>query len=65
MDTLTDLKTKSSLLSALGNASTKKISAEEIREQRVSFIYGSIKTGVTRSRIQEVLAEQQGEKPGH
>lgn len=62
MNTLTELKTNSALLSALGHASSIKQSAEEIREQRVSFIYGSMdkKTGVTRSRIQEVLAEQLG-----
>jgi hypothetical protein len=62
MYTLTELKTNSALLEALGKASSKKQTADEVKEQRVSFILGSIdeKSGVTRSRIQEVLAEQQG-----
>lgn len=62
MNTLADLKTDAALLMALEKSSTRKQTADEIREQRVSFIYGAInnKTDVTRSRIQEVLAEQQG-----
>lgn len=62
MDKLMELKTSATLLTALGNASSKKQTADEIKEQRVSFIFGSIdeKSGVTRSRIQEVLEEQQG-----
>lgn len=62
MNTLTELKTNDALWASIVTASSKKQSAEEIREQRVSFIFGSIdkKTDVTRSRIQEVLAEQLG-----
>jgi hypothetical protein len=62
MEKLMELKTSSALINALKVASSKKQTAEEIRAQRVSFIYGSIdeKSGVTRSRIQEILTAQQG-----
>ena len=62
MDKLMELKTNATLLAALGNASSKKQTADEIRAQRVSFILGSMdeKSGVTKSRIQKVLEEQQG-----
>lgn len=62
MNKLIELKTNASLLEAIANASSKKQTVAEIREQRVSFILGSMdeKSGVTRSRIKEVLEEQQG-----
>jgi len=62
MNKLKEIKTSKELLDALVNASSKKQSATEVNEQRVSFIYGSMdhKSGLTRSRIQEILTEQQG-----
>ena len=59
---MTELKTDANLLRALQRASTRKPTAEELRQQRVSFIMGLLKenSGVTRSRIQEVLAKQDG-----
>jgi hypothetical protein len=61
---MTDLKTSESLLSALRRAATRTPSAEEIEQQRVSFIMGSLseRSSVTRARVQEVLAQQEGKK---
>jgi len=60
---MTELKTQESLLSALRRASSHTPTAEEMKRQRVSFIMGALKAGsdVTRDRIEEVLAEQEGE----
>ncbi len=62
---MTDLKDDKELLSALRRASTYRPTAEELARQRVSFILGSLgdSSGVTRDRIQEVLAEREGRKP--
>lgn len=61
MNTLVQLKTNEKLLAQITSQASKKQSADEIRNQRVSFIFGTMdKSGVTRSRIQEVLTEQQG-----
>lgn len=62
MVNIVGMKSNAKLLQKLKQASEKKQTPQEIREQRVSFIYGSIdnKKGVTRSRIQEILAEQEG-----
>lgn len=38
-----EIKTNTNLLSALRSAATRKPTAEEIREQRASFIYGSMR----------------------
>lgn len=56
------LKTDERLLNALHAASQWKATPGELRAQRVSFIIGALKeeSGVTRSRIDEVLAEQEG-----
>lgn len=57
-----EVKTADSLIKALERGSCRKPTAEEVSEQRISFIYGSInpKSGVTRERIKQVLAEQEG-----
>jgi hypothetical protein len=61
---MTELKTKESLLSALRAATTRAPTADEINRQRVSFIIGTLKetSGVTRSKVQEVLDKQEGKK---
>lgn len=61
MDTM-QITTKPALLSAIERAKTKKLTEEQIRLQRVSFIYGSVgsKSGLTRERIEIVLDEQYG-----
>jgi hypothetical protein len=61
---VTQLKTKDSLLQALREASKRVLTAEELHKQRVSFIWGSLKDSseVTRARIEQVLAQQEGRK---
>jgi hypothetical protein len=55
--------TEPSLISALKKAASRKLSEEELREQRISFIIGSLdeKSSVTREQVSRVLAEQSGE----
>lgn len=57
-----ELKTNAELLEALQKSLTRKPTAEEIREQRVSFVYGSLssKSSVTRDRVRQLLVEQSG-----
>lgn len=57
-----ELKTNSALLNALHNSLLKKPTAEEIMEQRVSFVFSSLNSGssVTRDRVRKLLAEQEG-----
>ncbi len=61
---MTELKTDESLLQALHVASSRAITPEEMKTQRVSFIMGSLKasSSVTRAKVQEVLANQEGQK---
>jgi hypothetical protein len=59
---MVELKTQESLLRALKRAAARRLTAEELEKQRVSFIVGSLKenSAVTRARIREVLAQQEG-----
>ena len=59
---MTELKTSDTLLAALRNNSTRSLSSQELHDQRVSFILGSLKetSHVTRARVDEVLAHQGG-----
>lgn len=61
-DAVTKIKTDSALLEALQRASSVKQTPDEIFQQRVSFIYGSMKpdSNVTRERIKQILLEQEG-----
>jgi hypothetical protein len=62
---MTDLpKTSEALVKALQNATARSLGPEEIEQQRVSFIMGSLSSNsnVTRARVEEVLAEQEGKK---
>ena len=61
---MTELKTAKSLLTALKRASQRASTWEELDKQRVSFIMGSLKkdSEVTRARVREVLAAQEGRK---
>ncbi len=58
------LKTKKALLAALEKAATRQLTADELYEQRVSYIMGSLKnsSNVTRAKVKEVLDAQQGKK---
>lgn len=56
------LKTNSALLEALKNAASKKPSAKEVQEQRISFVFGSLgsKSNATREHVRQVIVEQEG-----
>jgi hypothetical protein len=62
--TMAELHTNEALLRALKIASEMKPTAEDLQRQRVSFIMGILKedSGITRARVEEVLAEQEGRK---
>lgn len=59
---LLGLKTDPKLLSKLRQPSARKLSAAEILEQRVSFVFGSMKpdSEVTRERVRQIILEQDG-----
>lgn len=61
---MTELKTDSALLRALEEAARRQPSADEIVEQRVSFIMGSLgeSSTVSRKRVTEILAAHEGRK---
>jgi len=56
------LKTDQVLLDALVNSISRKQSAKDIFDQRVSFVFGQLgHNNVSRTRIRQVLAVQQGQ----
>jgi hypothetical protein len=59
-----NLKTNPSLLEALKRSAERTPTSAEIEEQRVSFIMGALKTtnNITRSEVQEILAQQGGKR---
>lgn len=59
---MTKLQTNQALLRALTKASAQPQTAAELHRQRVSYILGILKdtSGVTRERVERVLAEQEG-----
>lgn len=61
-DSLLSLKTNPKLLEALCSAATKPMTARDLMEQRVSFVYGSMDaaSGVTRDRVRQLILEQEG-----
>ena len=60
------LKTDPALLSKLEHAAERKPTPSEMLEQRVSFVYGSLKdsSGVSRERVRQVILEQTGTVAG-
>ena len=62
-DAILPTKTNPALLEKLKKAADVKQSAEEMHEQRVSFIYGSVssKSSLTHERIRQVLVEHEGD----
>lgn len=59
-----ELKTDPRLLAALQNCLGRPQTPEEIDQQRLSFVMGSLKStnGITRAQVQEILAHQEGRK---
>lgn len=60
--TMTDIQTRPELLQALRDAASSPLTADEVYRQRVSFIMGMLKddSTVTRAKVTQVLAEQEG-----
>lgn len=58
-----DLHTDAKLIQRLEQAAKREMSAEEVRMQRVSYVYGNMPhdAGMTRHRVAEVLARLEGE----
>jgi hypothetical protein len=56
------IKTNADLLNKLRSAPARVASANDLLEQRVSFVFGSLArdSGVTRERVRQVLLEQVG-----
>ena len=67
MTNLLHSKTPQTLLDALQHAASRKMTAEEIFEQQVSFVYGSLddKSGVSRDQVLQVLMEHEGRTGTH
>lgn len=61
-DNFLALKTDQSLLKKLEKASTHKPSQAEIKEQRVSYVFGFVKpsSGVTREQVRNVIDGKAG-----
>jgi hypothetical protein len=61
---MANLRTTEALLRALRKASDRPLTANELQRQRVSYIMGILKgdSGITRARVEKVLAEQEGNK---
>jgi pseudouridine-5'-phosphate glycosidase len=58
-----DIKTDATLLRRLSEAARKQLTREELRLQRISFIYGSLPqdSTITRQQIERVLNRAEGE----
>lgn len=58
-----DIKTDSDLLDRLSAAQQTHLTREQLRRQRVSFIYGSLPKDslITRQQIESVLEKFEGE----
>jgi uncharacterized protein YnzC (UPF0291/DUF896 family) len=62
VNTMSGLKTSESLLQAL-KRKTSRLTSDEILEQRISFVFGSINptSDVTREQVRQVIRQQKGE----
>ena len=56
------LRSSEQMLDALRNAAGGDMTADEVLQQRVSFVFGSIDpdNGVTRERVRELILEGEG-----
>ena len=59
-----NLKTSNELLEKLRRATRVELSEDEIRRQRVSYVFGAINSGndVTKEKVEEILARHEGRK---
>jgi len=60
---MTGLKTDPNLLNALKNAAGKKLSASQVRKQKISFILGSLgkDSTITREIVEREVKKNEGE----
>ena len=57
------LKTDEKLLNAVRRVAQQRLSADDLMEQRVSFVYSSMssdKSGVTREHVRQIILQQGG-----
>lgn len=61
-DKVIDLKTDQNLLRALQEASQRKQTPQEVQAQRISFVYGSMKSdnSLTREQVKKIVVRQDG-----
>ena len=61
---MTELKTNKSTLKALKEAARRQLTPDEIQQQRISFVMGSLdaESSITREKVEKLLAEQRGIK---
>ncbi len=62
IDGVLALKSSSTLTDAIHRAAARKISPDEMLEQRVSFVFGSMKqdNGVTKDQVRQAIRSQMG-----
>ena len=56
-------KTDSRLIEQLEQAARRPVTSFEIREQRISFVFGSLSSdagGITREQVRKIIEEQEG-----
>jgi hypothetical protein len=56
------IETNKILIEALKSATSRKLTAKELLEQRVSFIYGSLKSNssITKEEVRKAIKKQEG-----
>jgi hypothetical protein len=62
IDSVLAMKTNANLKDAIRRVSSRKLSSQEVVEQRVSFVFGSMdaKNGVTKEHVRQVILNQSG-----
>lgn len=64
MNNFESLRTNDELLSKIRQASTHKLTREDILEQKISFVYGSIdcqNNSLTREQVRDLIMSHEGE----
>jgi len=66
MDSVLSMKTSAGLLDKVRRAAARKLSPNELMEQRVSFVFGSMDSdnGVTKDKVRKVILAQVGSVEG-
>lgn len=63
IDSVLAMKTNANLKRAFDNVSSRQLSQQEISEQRVSFVFGSMdaSNGITKEKVRQFIRSQSGE----